>query len=277
MYSRNISATLDNQKFFWNINFMPFPPASLSDFKWFGETFFLFFKNPLSLPLNGLAALFFLLGTVSIFSRDKQLFFILLSPVFVTLFVSAFHLYPFKGRLLLFLVPSMLLFIGEGVAFLGENTKRYSPVVWIILIGLLFYGPLSSATAHMIKKTVYAIQPNEDTKSVMKYIQEHRIKSDVLYLYLHSVIPFKYYSERYGFSNDDYIEGVYALDDRNKYWDDLQKLRGNKRVWLMFSHIFKAEGSSDEAFFLCHLDSFGTRLDSFKSDGASVYLYDLSK
>jgi len=276
IYSRNISTNLEKQQFFWDSNFMPFPPVSISDFKWFGKTSFQVFKSPLSLPLPGLGALAFLLGTVSIFLRDKELFFILLSPVFVVLFASALHLYPFKGRMIIFIVPSILLFIGEGVVFLYENTRNYSGVVGILLIGLLFYGPLTTAASRTINKTGYGIMPNEDTKSVMKYLKKNRKQDDVLYLYSFSTYPFRYYSERYGFSNDDYIEGTYSRRDWNKYLDDLEKLRGNKRVWLMFSHTKKKKGSDDETFFLFNLDRLGTRLDSFKSVGAAVYLYDLS-
>ena len=151
IYSSNISANLDKQQSFWDSNFMPFPPVSISDLKWFGKTFFDIFKSPLSIPLPGLGALSFLLGAVSIFLRDKQLFFILLSPVFFALFGSALHLYPFTGRLITFIIPFILLFIGEGVVFFYKNTKNYSRVVTIILIGLLFYGPLTTAASHMVK------------------------------------------------------------------------------------------------------------------------------
>jgi len=275
VYSRNMSNTLGVQQSFWDGSFMPFPPKSISDVKWFGKTFFEVFTSPVGLPLPGLGALAFLLGTVSIFTRDKELFFILLSPVFVVLFVSALHLYPFKGRVILFIVPFILLFIGEGVVFLYENTRNYSGVVGILLVGLLFYGPLTTAASHTAKKTGYAIMPHEDTRSVMKYVKEHRKQGDVLYLYHFSTYPFKYYAERYGFSNDDYIEGIYSTHDWSKYLDDLEKLRGSKRVWLMFSHTDEEKGNS-EMFYINHLDNLGTWLDGFESVGAAVYLYDLS-
>lgn len=277
IYLRNISNTLDMQQSFWDSSFMPFPPRSISDIKWFGKTFFDMFKSPVGLPLPGLAALFFLLGTVSVFLRDRELFFILLSPIFVVLFVSALHLYPFSGRVILFTVPFVLLFIGEGVAFLYNNTRNYSFVVGLLLLGLLFYGPLTTAASHTIKRTSYGMMPDEDTRSVMKYIKDHKKQGDVLYLYHFSTIPFKYYSERYGLSNDEYIKGTYSIYDWSKYLDDLEKLRGNERVWLMFSHTYEVERNSDETFYLNRLDHLGTQLDSFKSVGAAVYLYDLSR
>ena len=277
IYSSNISSNLKGQQSLWSSTFMPFPPMSISDFKWFGSTFFEIFSSPLSIYLPGLGALVFLLGCVSMYSKDKQLFFILLSPIFVALFASAFRIYPFAGRTITFLVPFMLLFIGEGAAFLCENTRNhYRRIIWIILIGLLFFGPLTGAVTHAISKTGFDMRPYEDIKSVMKYVKEHKKQDDVLYLYDPAVCPFMYYSERYGFSNDDYIHGsdvVRKQNKWNKYLDDIQKLKGNKRVWLMFSHTYPG----DETFFLFHLDRLGTRLDSLKSIGAAVYLYDLSK
>ena len=277
IYLRNISNTLDMQQSYWDGNFMPFPPMSVSDIKWFGKTFFEIFKRPIGLHQTGLGALAFLLGTVSIFLRDRELFFILISPLFVLLFVSALHIYPIKGRVIIFIVPFLLLFIGEGVIFLYNNTRNYSGIVALLLVGLLFYGPLTSAANHAVYRTNYTIMPEEDTRSVMNYIEEHKKPGDLLYLYHYSIYPFRYYSERYGFNDDDYIEGIYSIHDWDKYSEDLEKLRGNKRVWLMFSHSYKEDGNSDVFFYLNQLDHLGKRIDSFYSYGAAVYLYDLSK
>ena len=276
IYSRNISGNLGRQQLYWDSNFMPFPPVSISDFKWFGKTFFNIFESPIGIYLPGLGALTFLLGCVSIFSKDKQLFFILLSPVFFALLASAFRLYPFSGRTIIFLVPFMLLFIGEGVAFLcGNISNHYRQIVWITVIGLLFCGPLAGAFTHAKSKKGFDIRPYEDIKPVMKFLEEHKKQGDLLYIYPPAECPFMYYSERYGFNNDDYIKGIYAGHDQDKwykYLNNLQKLKGNKRVWLLFSHIKRG----DEAIFLNHLDRLGTRLDRFKGIGAAVYLYDLS-
>ena len=277
IYLPKVSHTLDLQQSYWSYKFMPFPPKSIADLKWYGKTFFDAFKSPVRLALPGLGALTFLLGAVSIFTRDKQLFFILILPLVFVLSASALHLYPFEGRLITFLVPYILLFIGESVTFLSDSLRDNSRVIKIILIGLLFYGPLTAAASHTIKKTGYEVMPNEDMRSVMKYVKAHRRKDDVLYLYFFSQFPFRYYSKRFGLGNVDYIKGVYGIHDSNKYLDDIKKLRGNKRVWLIFSHTYKADGTNDETFYLNNLDRIGTRLDRFKSEGAAVYLYDLSK
>jgi hypothetical protein len=47
-------------------------------------------------------------------------------------------------------------------------------------------------------------------------------------------------------------------------------------VWLLFSHVHTQKDVNEEKFFLTYLDRIGTKLDVFKSVGASVYLYNLN-
>lgn len=57
---------------------------------------------------------------------------------------------------------------------------------------------------------------------------------------------------------------------------DLGKLRGNKRVWILLSHVCTWKGVDEEKLFLSYLNKLGKKLYAYKSIGASVYLYDLS-
>jgi len=56
----------------------------------------------------------------------------------------------------------------------------------------------------------------------------------------------------------------------NDYANDFDQLRGNGRVWFLFSHLHQ-----QEEFLIYLLDHDGTRLDAFKSFGAQVYFYNL--
>lgn len=266
---------LSNSKVFldlWAGAFMPFPPSSLSDITWFIRTFFSIFKSAGGFSyLFGIAALTFLIGCISIFLRKKGKFFILMSPAFFALLASALHKYPFGGRLLLFFVPSLLLFIAEGAEQIRNKTSHSSTMIGIILIGLLFSYPLYSTGGYLVKP-----QTKEEIKPVMNYIREHRHDENVIYVYCGAQPAFKYYSKRYGLNNN-YIVGISSRDNWRNYINDLNKLRGNKKVWILFSHVCDWKGVNEEKFFLYYLDSIGKRLDSFKSAGAAVYLYNLSE
>jgi uncharacterized membrane protein len=261
-------------KTYFSNHFMPFPPLSISDIKWIIDKFLSIFEFPVGLSLSGIALLTFIFGCISLYSKKKEMFFIFLSPILFALLASGLHKYPFDGRLLLFIVPSLLLFISEGASQIRYKTKQNIPVLGIAIISLLFIGPLFYAGHHLIKPKPMI---QEEIKPVMQYVRYNKQVEDVLYIYTASVNAFKYYSRRYGFSNDDYIKGVNCNSDLSICVSDLNKLIGNKRVWILFSHVYKRNGIDQKQFFLYHLDSIGTRLDSFISKGASVYLYDLSK
>ena len=57
--------------------------------------------------------------------------------------------------------------------------------------------------------------------------------------------------------------------------DDLKKISGNKRVWILFSHLSKPDRIEEDVV-VSQLDSMGTRLAAFKHIRAAVYLYDLT-
>jgi len=256
---------------YWSGGFMPFPPMTFSDAGWFVNAFFDTFDDPAGLSLSGIAAMTFLTGCISMFFEKRRGFFLLISPIPFGLLASGLHKYPFTGRLLLFIVPVVLLLIAEGAEQIRDATSHNSAIIGLTLIGLLVFHPLSTATSHLIKP-----RTAEEIKPVMGYVRDHRQDGDLLYLYYTSWPAFEYYSEKYGFKKSDYIIGVSSRDNWSNYAEDLDKLRGNRRVWILFSHVCTWEGVDEEKLFLYHLDKIGTRLDAFEGTGAAVYLYDLS-
>jgi hypothetical protein len=261
----------------WKSSFMPFPPLSLSDFEWYIDKFFGIFSNPVGIFFSGVASLAFVAGCISLFARNKEGVFILLLPVAITLVASGFHIYPFTDRFLLFLVPSFLLLIAEGAEYIRDKTKSSAPLIGGLLIGLLLLHPALSAANHAVTQKPYASKPNEDIKTVMHYMHEHKKNGDAIYLYYASKFAFKYYEKCYGFKDSEYIVGTFSRRDGKGYIQDLNKLRGKGRVWFLFSHALTSTGFDEEKLFVFYLDTIGTRLDYLKADGAAIYLYDLSK
>ncbi len=160
---------------FWQNSFMPFPPLSYSDLKWFINTFFATFDDPVGLTLMGLAAYAFLVGSASM-AVEKNKLLVLISPIVLALVASGLHKYPFNGRLILFIVPILLLLIAKGVEQVASQASTAR--VGIVLTGLLLIHPLL-ATADIL------LQPQtiEETRPVIQYIQQHRQADDLVYVY----------------------------------------------------------------------------------------------
>ncbi|MBI4707221.1 MAG: glycosyltransferase family 39 protein [Candidatus Omnitrophica bacterium] len=272
--------------------FMPFPPLSPSDIAWFIDTFFSIFAKPTltisqntsMMAVGGIAAFAFIMGCISIFRERREIFFILIAPAVVTLLASGLHLYPFLERTLLFLAPAFILIIAEGTEEIRDSTSRKLPVMGTVFICLLLSYPLISAANHLLNKPIV----REEIKPLLSYVRKNWQEGDILYLHYGSKPAFKYYADRYGFTDKDYIVGAFAgdkndffeftVDNLNEFTSDLDKLRGSKRLWILFAHIPPPRaGIKDESFFVYYLNSIGSKLDFLKSADSSVYLYDLGE
>ena len=269
------SALLD----YWQGNFMPLPPRSISDLKWFVDSFFNLFSQAAGFELAGVAALAFLVGTVHMYARDREKVLFLLSPLLLTLIVSGLGKYPFGGRLALFLVPGLLILIAEGAEQIRTLPSRYAAGAGYILLFLLFLYPMANAAHHLLKPHSPVATPGtpspEEIKPVMRYVWVHELAGDAIYVVTGAQPAYRYYDEIYGRREANLVPGI-AMDDNSlDYVKDLDRLRG-RRAWIVLSHI-NGSGAAQAKHILFYMDLTATRLDHFAAPGAEVYLYDLRK
>ncbi len=255
-------------------------PSSSSDINWLFTSFTEFFHNPLGFPDVFLVpAIFaFLVGCASLHRRKTLL--ILLSPLFVTYFAAYLHKYPFDGRLVLFLVPFVTLLVGEGTAVIRRKTHSTSfAKIGILVLVLLLVPPIGTAGYLIFKPYV-----KQEIRPVISYVRKHQQSEDVIYVYQRAEYQFKYYANKFGYQEGDYILGIDDLDKKDgqgtskeewqRYKSDLDKLRGNQRVWIIFSHVRTWDKESERI--TSYLDTIGKQIDFFKREGSFGYLYDLS-
>lgn len=265
--------------------FVPLPPRSFSDARWYLTTLFDLFDVPAGLTFTGIAALAFLMGGVAIWKTNKYQSLTLLAPVVVTMLVSGAHLYPFSDRWVLFLTPFVLLFVAEGAMFIVAKTRHTYPAIGIALVALLLLHPIASEAFRLVVP-----RGTEEVRPVLTYITTRWSDGDQLYVYHGARKAFMYYADKFQLDDDNYIIGVSGIDpeidrkDLDIFVADLDTLRGNDRVWFIFSNVKdtglglkRSSGVDEELFFLYHLDNIGTRLDYFRDQNASAYLYDLSE
>lgn len=253
----------------WLDRFMPLPPQSLSDLNWFVRSFFEMFDNPLGLgAAGGVGALLFLIGAFALWRRDRLRLCILLAPLCVALIASGLQKYPFMGRFLLFSVPLLLVLIGEGWNFLSENMRNR--VVPVVLAAVLLVQPAAGAVRGAVKPASEGVRP------AFNYVNSHWQPDDKLYVYHWAAATFAYY-ELKAARELPKIAGVPSRADWSGYATDIDRLRGNARVWIVLANTPKQLVGQEDKFILTYLDTIGRRVQAGIFPESGAYLYDLGK
>ena len=259
---------------FHNDSFAPLSPWN--DLGWYYKALISMLDNPAGLPATFMTLGLMIVGGFSFASRRWQLSMVLITPFLLALVASAFKKYPFNGRLLLFATPILFMMIAEGLERVRMTlTKVNKPITILLFAFTVIY--LLYAPAVVAYHNVRARPMGEHIKPVMAYLRENYQKDDLIYLYYAAEPAFKFYSPMYGFDSDDYIVGTGDRNTPSQYLPDIDRLRGTKRVWFVFSHNCTWCPVNEEQFILGHLNKIGTMKDEFKSSDASVYLYNLEQ
>ena len=255
---------------------------------WYFDAFGKFFYKPLGfeyykifgfvINLDAIAIALFILGCFAYFQKNKIIFCILLFPLLTTFAGAALQLYPFRSRVVLFLAPFFIIAIAEGINWIFTRKFHYIITIFLacLIILTIAYPVVESSTSYVKP------QQKEEIKEVINYIQQREQPQDVLYIYQRGIYQFLYYAKKYGYQPGDYILGVEDLDiydgskfseaEFQRYKNDLDKLRGNSRVWLLFSHVTR---NTEYKPIKKYLDTIGTEIDIFEAKGAFVHLYNL--
>jgi 4-amino-4-deoxy-L-arabinose transferase-like glycosyltransferase len=259
-------------------------PTAIFDINWSYLRYIKLFKDPLGFPetLVAIPRLVCLAGFISLWDRRKEILLILISPFLMTLLAGYLQKYPFHSRLVLFLTPFFILGIAEGSYFIWQKTckNRFTAVISILIVGSLLAVPITNASNRLVQPQV-----RQEIKQVMSYVKTHQRPGDIVYIYQRAEYQFRYYSEKYGYRNGDYIMGIDDLDEYDgkgmseqewkRYQNDFDRLRGNQRVWVILSHITHVPKEQQQI--LSYLDGIGQKIDSFIAPGSFAYLYDFSR
>jgi hypothetical protein len=257
---------------YWNGAFLPMPPFSPTAIRWFITTWLQVWETPVGLTFVGIATVAVIIGVKEIFEQRARNLFLLGLPLAFALAASALHRYPFRGRLLLFAVPSLLPPLAAGLAAVRAKTGNAVPGLGVLLIALLFFFPAEDALRNLFKPTGV-----EEIRQPLQYVENHRENGDTLYCYYDAEPALKYYTSRRTIQPMPTVIGIASRQNWAAYPQDLDRLRGKNRVWILFSHVYRDGGVDEELLFLNHLDQVGRRKSEMRASGASVYLYDLQK
>ena len=179
---------------------------------------------------------------------------ILLSSTIITLIASYLHKYPFRERLILFLVPFFILIIAEGIAFLLTqfSERNWRTILGMILTLALLIPPLTRASYIMIRPFRFA-----EIRPMLEYVKSHQQPGEILYTYRCSSPPFIYYSRKYDYEEKDYIK----IDLTN-----ISQIQ-EERFWLIGCQ------NKNEDDIVSDLNSIGNQVDKFQQPDTFAYLY----
>jgi len=282
-YWLTIASTMNNEDLAssWNSRY----PSSLIDLSWLLDALGRFFYNPLGFTgiTDGIGIFAFVVGCVVWYKKDKAYFGALLAPFFATLIAAYLHQYPFRERLVVFLVPFAIIIVAEGVTWLiiqfDRTQANFKRKFVSVILGIICLASLTIPQMTRAGSFIFAPELKHEIRPVTEYVLSHQQQGDAVYVYSLGAQGFSYYAQRLGYSDKDYILGSGNLTHKDKEaaqnWQELQTdikpLQGKSRVWF----VLRAEEQETLAI-LKYLDQIGQPKDSFKQPGASIYLYDLS-
>ena len=262
-------------------------PASPFDLLWLIDSFGRFFHHPLGFlsPADGLAMAVFVVGFGHLYRTQKWRLAYLSSPFIVTVLAAYLHEYPFRDRLILFLVPYALIVLAEGIALLIRRWRRPPQALGIIGLALavsLLVLPLGQTLPRLVRPKLAHF---DDLRPAIAYIHTHWHSGDRLYVFPGSQLQFQYYQSRFDFPAAD-IElsqlrdfGLSRLqeDDLQRFDQEVKQLKkgplkNKPRVWFLLSR----KNADAEAALLKQLDTLGKPLERTRYPKTVVSLQDLS-
>ncbi len=261
---------------YWATSFMPMPPWA--NWGWFPATLQASLETPAGLgTIWLLPGALMLIGLVALLRRQWQFGSVLALTLLAALAASGLGKYPFAGRMILFTAPLLLALVGAGLDAVVEWSGRLrwaGAVAVVVLAGFLLYQPLASAAQNFVSPKYY-----EHIRPTMAYLQANRKPSDVLYIYYWATPAFRYYAPFYGFAETDFIAGADYGNNPSRLLAEIDRYKGQKRVWVLFSHVYEKGDYNEKDTLLAHLDETGIRKREFIQPGTSVslYLYDLAR
>ena len=210
--SKTINSEVLNQ--YWQNGFINYNLSNL---------FSLLFQNVSFYYINAIVAFFLIL--IGLFLCIKNKNWLLIISVLITLILAYIHIYPFSGRLILFLFPLSCLFIG----YITDCQNKYLRYILGILISIFLVFPNIFYSYQMIVSKKYyhedILTPLTTAKNLMK-------ENDKLIVDGNNAVCYLYYNRVLDIDKDKVIIGADNLQEFLAHIHNLPK----GKYFYVFSH-----------------------------------------
>ena len=212
---------------FWRGGFMPLPPRPSTAARWLWQQFTSLFGDPWTLryPLPWLFALLALIGIMALWRQRRDAALLIAAPIALTMLAATAQQYPFRQRLIVFLVPSALLAAAAGAAWIAEQSRHKVAAVAIASATLI--PPVMALIDAGMPARVDHYRP------IYAYLQANRRPGDAVYVMFLANSSAIFYGPRFGLQRTDYQPGSCSPDNTRVYLRDLDRFRGRPRVWIL--------------------------------------------
>ena len=201
---------------FWAGGFLPLPLRLPAAFRWLWDRWTSLFSDPTLLRYSWpeIFVVVAPVGVVVLWSRRRPVALLLLGPFVVCMAAAITHQYPFRGRLVVWLLPSLLLAVAAGPEWMRRQISRlHSAFGWALVIVLL----VPSVRALAAAPPPYEIEHHRD---LLSYLQKHRPPGDLVYVLQLQQIGTTFYGPRYGLMLGEWTTGVCDENETRAYIKD---------------------------------------------------------
>jgi hypothetical protein len=282
LYWFSIRLTLSNSYLFtfWRDGFPPDPVLSTKTIGWLIENYlgiiYFSFRQSILIShatleewygaVNLLLAILVLVGAIWLNKRPVNLWLICIGTIFVNLVMAFAHLYPFRGRLVLYLIVIIYIFAASLIERLWHANLWYTRVLCLGL-GVILLVPF------MLVSFQKAVSPNNygDIKNSLAYMENHKKAGDSITLSPYAYSPYMYYYQSYGLDGIRIVDQVPGNLDALEFRHKICQSGVKGRLWIIIAlDFYNLPG------FLADLKGNVEMIDLWRNDSIAGYLIDLN-
>lgn len=267
---------------FWSFAYAPMPPSSLAEWHWYlNSALGLVYLSIRHVGvahhgemtawfdvLNHVLLLLCVLGSVALARRSPRAAAISLVTLMAVLVASSLHLYPFRSRLILFLVPLVHL----GLAALVQAALDSRQLPWPrALAGALVACVLLVPAAGSLK-VLLRPHNDQDIKGALEQVVTQMKPGDGFVIDSMTHKAFSFYVRDHGLTEAPLLLFRPTINQAHDALASVRRLcreHTMKRSWVIVTHRHR-----DRMAYLDHLSSVAPPLSHWEGGGAVVRLYD---
>jgi hypothetical protein len=250
--------TITFMRWFWGTRhaFMPMPPRATTAALWAWGQLLELFTDPwmLRYPWPAFYAALAIFGFGVLWHQRRDAALMVGGPFLVVILAAAAQLYPFRTRVVLFLLPSVLMTLACGIAWVGDRVAATHSLARLVAVTALIAPPLSAIVS---TAPPYVVAPY---KPMLAYFRAHRRAADSVYVFTNTADAAHYYGPRYGLVQGTYYVGICEREDSRRYVADVDRYRGVTRLWVLSSAVLPYE--APRRSISRYLSTIGVRSDS---------------